>query len=195
MRDDTTIRAKRIAERLHDVDPVTAAVDAQSILDTFNHQDRLDLLPAHAPSWQHMQDLVYHEVGHCMVALKSGATAISVRIRDDGSGLCLHGPIEKLEDQILCTLAGVCAQARFNPSSIHSNTGGYDYLNARRLIDELNARGEWPPPLSYERAASRAIQFVEDHWHGIENLALIVSYCGEISDHDIRLFAPLRRRT
>jgi hypothetical protein len=85
---------------------------------------------------------------------------------------------------------GIAAQAKFNPSSIHSDSGGYDYLNARQSIDELNALGLWPH-LTFENAAKRAIQFVEDNWAGIENLVLFLAPNGSLIDLEVRLFARL----
>jgi hypothetical protein len=90
----------------------------------------------------------------------------------------------------LIALVGVASEAHFNPSSIHSNTGGYDYLNARQLIDELNALRPWPQ-LSFENAARRAIEFVEKNFVAIDNLVLVLAPTGELPDSEIRLFSRL----
>jgi hypothetical protein len=186
MRDDN--RVKKIAERLRDSDPITAAADAQRLLDTWNYKDHIDLPLPRIPSWQERMDAIYHELGHVIGRLIGGAADIFVRIRDDASGECVSGPIEKLEDRITSRLAGVVAEARFNPLSIHGNRGAHDYLVARQLIDELNARGTWPP-LSYEGAARKSIHMIEENWQAVERLALVLANAGEICDADIRLFA------
>jgi hypothetical protein len=101
-----------------------------------------------------------------------------------------HPEIERLNGAITGALAGIAAQAIFNPSSIHSNSGDCDYLHARQLIDELNALGV-QLPMSYEGAAKRAIQFCQDNWAAIENLVLVLAPIGTLCHQDVQLFSGL----
>jgi hypothetical protein len=132
----------------------------------------------------------HHEAGHAGAAFKFGATSISVRSRDDGTGVCVCDKIENPLDAIVFHLAGPIAEARYNPGSIHKYTSGksYDFMAARLLIDEINTRAKWQV-MTCQRAAETAVEFVREHWRQIGNLALALGDAGEIDDHWIRIFA------
>jgi hypothetical protein len=63
-------------------------------------------------------------------------------------------------------------------------------LTARQLIDRRNTLAGWPH-LTFEKAAKRAIQFVEDNWVAIDNLVQVLEPNGELIDLEVRLFARL----
>jgi len=184
---------KTLAGWIGDQKPETAAADAQSLLATSDFRDHMLLPPVEPPSLEFWMDLVYHELGHAVGNLVGGAENISVLVRRDGSGgWCRHGPLERLEDYIVSTLAGILAEAKRRPSSIHQYAhGAYDLITARQLIDQYNVRGT-SPPMSYERAAQLAMNFVDAHWATIETLAIVLNHSGKLCDHDIRLFARCR---
>jgi hypothetical protein len=103
---------------------------------------------------------------------------------------CAVSPKRKrLEGAIIFSLVGVIAEAKFYAPAIHRYSNGtYDFLVARMLIDELNALDEWPP-MTYEGAAKLAVQFVEDRWQEIQNVALALADAGELGDFAVRTFA------
>jgi hypothetical protein len=175
---------------LRDVDTETAADDAEQQVASSELKDRLALpssrpLPTLLERWA----IAYHEAAHATAASASGSEILELRVRDDATGLCRVSEIKKPTDRIVFALAGVIAEAKFNPSSIHRYTAAsYDFLTARLLIDSLNVSVGWPY-LTCERAATIAVKFVSDHWSAIGNVAIALNDAGSLDDHGVRVFA------
>jgi hypothetical protein len=169
------------------IEEVRASADSNSFKD---HIMRL-LPPVHIPSAHEISCVVYHECGHVMGKLEGGAANIEVRVRSDGSGICIAGEVPDAEANITSILAGAFSDIKFSPRSIHTYaypTACSDFILARILIDELNASRLWPQ-LTYRTAAKNSMRFVEKHWPQIQNLALALGDAGELDDFAIRIFA------
>jgi hypothetical protein len=179
-----------ITHRLRNVDTDTAADDAEQQVASSELKDRLALPSRHPlPTILERWATAYHEAAHATAASAGGSEILELRVRDDATGLCRVSEIKKPTDRIVFALAGVIAEAKFNPSSIHRYTAAsYDFLTARLLIDSLNVSAGWPY-LTCERAATIAVQFVESHWREIGNVATALNDAGELDNHWIRIFA------
>jgi hypothetical protein len=167
-----------------------------TVLNALERNDALDLpfqlteaaTPTELERWRR----AYHESGHLMVAVKSGATDISGRLRADATGIVRCSTIANPSDRVTFLLAGALAETKYTPSAIHSFDGeSYDFVAARMLIEEINAAAKWPV-LTCTRAAETAYEFVRDHWRQIGNLALALNSAGELDDRDVRIFSSCR---
>jgi hypothetical protein len=188
--------ANVIGDAIHEINPDTALADALSLNASNSLKDRVMVMPpAHYPSTHERRCTVYHECGHVMGHHEGGTGHIEVRVRSDGSGICVASDVQdNPEANITTVLAGAFADIKFNPPSIHNYTHPVcaDFLIARGLIDDLNAGRAWPK-LSYRRASKNAMRFVEKHWGQIQNLALALNDAGELDDFSIRIFAKCQR--
>jgi hypothetical protein len=185
---DKLLRA--MTAELRGCDPDTAADDARQQAASSDLRDRLALpSPYRRPSGHERQATAHHESAHAVVGINTGASILELRLRPDATGQCRITEIPQPADRIVFLLAGIAAEARFNPSSIHRyDSSSYDYLSARVLIDQLNERRKWPH-LTCENAAKAAISFVETHWRAIGNVATALHDTGELDDHAVRVFA------
>jgi hypothetical protein len=177
-----------VARKLRDVDIDTAPLDALYALDTDSLLDRQPTDRAPLTELQRWR-LAHHEAGHAAVALHLGCTDIEARIRDGGTGVTRCSKINGAAQAVTFHLAGVIAEARYDPASLHRyHSKSSDFVQARILIDEINQRAEWPV-MTCRRAAEAAFDFVRDHWQQISRLALALESCGALDDRDVRVFA------
>jgi hypothetical protein len=181
--------ANVVGDALLELNSPTVADDAHAIIDRSKLKDKLNL-PRRIASTHERRSTAHHECGHVMAALEAGAAHIEARVREDGSGICIARHVEDPEAGIIYSLAGVFAEIKFNPPSIHNFThpACADFLIARVRIDALNSSRAWPQ-MPYRTAAKTAMRFVEQHWRSIQNLALALADAGELDDHAVRLFA------
>jgi hypothetical protein len=187
-----TRAADVIGDCIHEINPETAVDDAHAAAASSALKDRLDA-PRRIASVHERRSTCHHECGHAMAALAGGAAHIEVRVREDGSGICIARTIEDAEAGITYSLAGAFAEIKFRPAAIHDFThpACVDFLIARGKIDALNASRLWPQ-LTYRTAAKNAMRFVEAHWLQVQNLALALADAGELDDFAVRLFAKAK---
>jgi len=181
-----------IAAQLRDVHLDTAPDDVrQAIAASYAQDDRKALVttPPGITVYE-MFSREAHEASHAIGALQFGAKNIVVVIRNDATGMCSYDPIEKTADQITINLIGTIAEVRLKPSAIKLYRNGCnDFTAARILIDKHNSSGAWPP-LTCERAAQTACDFVDTWWTQILALAMLLSKSGTLTDAEIRRCAP-----
>jgi hypothetical protein len=184
-----TRAADVVGDAIREINPETAVDDAHAAVARSSLKDRLDL-PRRIASVHERRSTSHHECGHAMAALAGGAAHIEVKVREDGSGLCVARTVEAGEAGIIYSLAGVFAEIRFRPAAIHDfcHPACADFLIARDKIDALNASRLWPQ-LTYRTAAKHAMRFIEAHWLQVQNLALALADAGELDDFAVRLFA------
>jgi hypothetical protein len=182
-----------VGDALHAQQRDTAFDDALSLLSTKTHRENFPAPVAHFPTAFEKHATAIHESAHA-VSVIPVATSIALKLGENGGGECRITGVEKLEDKINFALAGVMAEAKFHPASIHKYTSGacYDFLVARLLIDQLNDEGG-QIRLTYRSAAKRAMVLVDSCWLAITNVALALNDSGELDDCSIRLFARCQR--
>jgi hypothetical protein len=157
--------AECIGQHLRAVDPDTAGFAARKQVAASESKDRIRIMPARTPTQLEWMATAYHESAHAIAGWAAGATVLELRVRDDATGLCAITPIAKAEDQITFALAGIAAESRYNPSSVHRyDDGSYDVLVARLLIDQWNDRGVWPHPRATQRPSERYSSSRIDGW-------------------------------
>jgi hypothetical protein len=185
--------AERIGQHLRAVDVELARFAAQRIVASSATKDRIRIAPARAPTQLEWTATAYHESAHAVAAWSAGASILELRVRaEDATGLCRITEIDKAEDRITFALAGIVAEAKYNPAAVHRyQAGSYDLLVARLLIDTWNEGCTWPP-LTCDAAARRALAFVEENFARIANVALALSDAGELDDHAVKVFAGCR---
>jgi len=132
----------------------------------------------------------HHECGHAFAAFKFGASSISVKSRDDGTGICTCDKIEDLQHAIVYHLSGPVSESLYNPAASRRFVDGksYDFMAARIAIEAFNKQQMWPV-ITCQRAAETAVEFVKKHWERIGDLALALSSAGELDDHSVRILA------
>jgi hypothetical protein len=189
---------RRVAEVVGDavgaLDPKCAPDNALAILESRHHGKNFPPPVIHMPTAFERHATAHHEAAHAVVAVLALAETVALTLGENGGGECRNSGMPKLEDQISFALAGVIAEARFYPRSIHKYTSGpcYDFLVARILIDQLNEEGG-QIHLTARSAAKRAMVLVDANWEAIENVALALNDCGSMDDYSIRLFARCGR--
>jgi hypothetical protein len=189
---------RRVAEVVGDavgaLDPKCAPDDALAILATREYRKHFPPTPIYRPTAFERHATAHREAATAVVAVLALADTVELTLAENGRGECRNSGIAKLEDRISFSLAGVIAEARFNPRSIHKVTmePAYGLLVARIAIDELNERGG-QIHLTYRAAAKRAMVLVDANWGAIENVALALNDCGSMDDYSIRLFARCGR--
>jgi hypothetical protein len=184
---------ERIGQYLRSVDAEAAGFAAQKIVARSELSDCVRIMPARTPTQLEWMATVYHETAHAIAGLSFGATVLELRVReDDATGLCRITEIKEPFDRIVFVLAGIVAEAKYNPASVHRyGDDSYDVLTARLLIDAWNERGVWPH-LTCDNAAKKAVRFVEEHWQAIEDVALALGDSGELDQNAVRIFATCR---
>jgi hypothetical protein len=185
--------AERIGQHLRSVDTELAGFAARKIVAASESNDRIRTTPARTPTQLEWAATSHHESAHAVAAWAAGASILELRVRDeDATGLCRITEIAKAEDRITFALAGIVAEAKYNPSSVHRyDDGSFDLLVARMQIDAWNERGIWPH-LTCDNAAKKAVRFVEQNWQAIEDVALALGGRGDLTDREVRLFATCR---
>ena len=169
-----------LADQLRHVHVETAAAAVrQAIAQNYAQDDRAPLAAPSPLSIYQLFSREIHECAHAIAALKFGAKNIVVTIRNaDATGSCCFDPIEKNADEVTIHLVGFVAETRIKPSAIKVYRDGCaDFQAARLLIDKHNSSGVWPP-LTCERAAQTACDFVGVHWESILGLAMVLGASG-----------------
>jgi hypothetical protein len=185
--------AERIGQHLRSVDSDAAGFAARKIVAASEASDRIRTTPARTPTQLEWMATAYHETAHAVAAWSFGATVLELRLREeDATGLCRITEIKEPFDRIVFALAGIIAEAKYNPAAIHRyGDASYDLLVARMLIDSWNERGVWPH-LTCDNAAKKAVRFVEAQWQAIEDVALALGDSGELEHDAVRIFATCR---
>jgi hypothetical protein len=139
-----------------------------------------------------------HVAAHAVIAHMLGCLVERVSIDEDGGGEAQikwsGGDEQRIEHQILVTLAGPYSHRRFAPRSrwrSHSHVRfvrGCDFESITTLIYELHCRGKVADKYRAYMEA-RAEVLVDRYWRHIENVAKALLEHGTITG-DIRTLFP-----
>ena len=135
----------------------------------------------------------HHEAGHAVIAYMLGCRVARVSVNEDSGATLVRWSgrgEQRIERQILTTLAGPYSQRRFAPRShwrSRSRTGfssGYDFDNVTGLIFGLHRKGKVAEKY-WAYMEARAEELVDQHWPCIESVAKVLLKHGVITG-DIR---------